>query len=69
MVSDCRLVSPRELAEQSGWPERRIRNLMAARQLKHIKIGGAFYLPDDAIEDFVERNMVSPTQSQSKQED
>ena len=56
----CSLLSPRELAEKSGWPERRIRNLMAARQLKHIKIGGAFYLPDDAIADFIERNMVTP---------
>ncbi len=36
---------------------------MAARQLKHIKIGGAFYLPDDAIADFIERNMVTPDQS------
>ena len=39
---------------------------MAARQLKHIKIGGAFYLPDDAITDFIERNMVSPDQSTAR---
>ncbi|WP_212634883.1 helix-turn-helix domain-containing protein [Roseovarius nanhaiticus] len=59
-MSDCALFSPRELAERSGWPERRIRSLIAAKQIKHLKIGGTFYLPEDAIADFVERNMVVP---------
>ncbi|MCE8438494.1 helix-turn-helix domain-containing protein [Rhodovulum sulfidophilum] len=62
-MANFKLLSPRELAQQSGWPERRIRNLMASRQLKHIKIGGAFYLPDDAISDFIERNMICPVQA------
>lgn len=60
MMTKCALMSPRELAAKSGWPERRIRSLIASRQIKHLKIGGAFYLPEDAIADFVQRNMIVP---------
>ncbi|PTQ72748.1 excisionase family DNA binding protein [Celeribacter persicus] len=61
-MSDCALMTPREIAEKSGWPERRIRSLIASKQIKHLKIGSAFYLPEDAITDFVRRNMVVPDQ-------
>ncbi|OWV55193.1 DNA-binding protein [Mameliella alba] len=53
-------MTPREIAQKSGWPERRIRSLIASKQIKHLKIGSAFYLPEDAIADFVRRNMVLP---------
>lgn len=64
-MSDCALLSPREMAEKSGWPERRIRSLIASKQIKHLKIGSTFYLPEDAIADFVRRNMVEPEQGGS----
>lgn len=62
-MSNCALLSPRELAEKSGWPERRIRSLIANKQIKHLKIGSTFYLPEDAILDFVQRNMVLPDEA------
>ena len=64
-MSDCALLSPREMAEKSGWPERRIRSLIASKQIKHLKIGSTFYLPEDAIADFVRRNMLEPEQGGS----
>lgn len=63
-MSDCALLSPRELAEKSGWPERRIRSLIASKQIKYLKIGSAFFLPEDAVSDFVRRNMVLPEQGE-----
>ncbi|AHD07941.1 helix-turn-helix domain-containing protein [Phaeobacter gallaeciensis] len=57
------LYSPRELAEISGWPEKRIRNLIASGDLKHVKIGSNYFTPEDAIDDFLHRNMVAPETS------
>lgn len=65
-MSDCALLSPRELAEKSGWPERRIRSLIASKQIKHLKIGSAFFLPEDAVLDFVQRNMVLPEHAEPR---
>lgn len=58
-----KLYSPRELSEVSGWPEKRIRNLIASGDLKHVKIGASYFAPEDAIEDFLNRNMVTPASS------
>lgn len=60
MHNQQKLFSPRELAEMSGWPERRIRKLIACGELKHVRIGASYLAPADAIEDFLSRNMVTP---------
>ncbi|QBY00118.1 DNA-binding protein [Rhodophyticola sp. CCM32] len=65
-MSNCALLSPKELAEKSGWPERRIRSLIASKQIKHLKIGSTFFLPEDAVSDFVQRNMVVPGQQNAE---
>ena len=54
------LESPRELANRTGWPERRIRNLIAQRRLRHVRIGANIYVPAGAVEEFISRNMVEP---------
>jgi excisionase family DNA binding protein len=54
------LKTPKEMANQSGWPERRIRNLLAEGELKHVRIGSHYLLPIDAIEEFLERKMHRP---------
>lgn len=59
------LCSPRELAELTGWPERRIRSLLQKGALRHMRIGANYYLPRDAIEEFVKNGMVGPGQSTS----
>ncbi|WP_417244249.1 MULTISPECIES: helix-turn-helix domain-containing protein [Roseobacteraceae] len=68
-MAACVLLTPRELAERSGWPERRIRSLIAARQLRHLKIGAAFYLPESAVQEFIDQNMVEPAGAQGVGED
>ncbi|WP_368411215.1 helix-turn-helix domain-containing protein [Cognatishimia sp. 1_MG-2023] len=57
------LYSPRELAEISGWPERRIRNLLRSGQLRHVRVGASYLLPRSAIAEYVERNMIEPSSS------
>lgn len=55
-----KLISPREMSKQSGWPEGRIRRLIAARRLRHVKLDGLLLLPESAIEEFLQANMVEP---------
>jgi excisionase family DNA binding protein len=54
------LYSPKELAKTSGWPERRIRNLLRSGQLRHVRVGASYLLPSSAIAEYVERNMIEP---------
>ena len=60
------LVSPRQLSKQSGWPERRIRSLIALNQIRHVRIGSSILVPAGAIDEFLKANMVVPTQVQQK---
>jgi len=61
------LESPRELALRTGWPERRIRNLISQRRLRHVRIGANIYVPAGAVEEFINRNMVEPTVPQQQE--
>lgn len=63
-MSNKELYSPKELAKISGWPERRIRKLVSSGQLMHIRIGTSILLPQNAISEFVDRNMVIPNQAE-----
>ena len=40
-----------KLAAQSGWPESRVRRMVARGLLSHIRVNGRLLLPDTAIED------------------
>lgn len=60
------LESPRQLAQRTGWPERRIRNLIAQRRLRHVRIGSNIYVPDGAVEEFLQANMVAPEADHGK---
>ncbi|PIE14004.1 MAG: DNA-binding protein [Rhodobacterales bacterium] len=59
------LLTPRQLASETGWPERRIRSLLRTGELRHIRIGANYYLPLNAIEEFLSRKMVEPDTSDS----
>jgi hypothetical protein len=54
-----------KLAEQSGWPESRIRRMVANQMLTHIRVNGRVLLPQTAIEDFVARNLVEVSDADS----
>lgn len=55
--------TPRELASASGWSEKTIRNLIATSELRHIKLKHRFFVPNGALEEFIERKMVIPNES------
>ncbi len=61
-----KLYSPRELSRISGWSESRIRRLLTAGLLKHIRTDGNYYIPDDALNDYIKRNMFEPCQDITK---
>lgn len=54
------MLSPKELAASSGWPEGRIRRMIAGRQLSHVRVGGLILIPANAIEEFLSSNLVAP---------
>ena len=60
------LLTPRQLASETGWPERRIRSLLRTGELRHIRIGSNYLLPKNAVEEYVARNMIEPDQLQQE---
>lgn len=54
------LISPRQLARRTGWAEKRIRNLIGSRHLRHIRIGSRYFLPVNAVDEYISREMVEP---------
>lgn len=55
-----KLMSPREMSRHSGWPEGRIRKLIASRRIRHVKVDGLLLLPENAVDGFLRANMVEP---------
>lgn len=58
-------LTPRALAQVSGWPEKRIRELIAAKELRHIRLKSRYFIPQGALDEFVARAMVEPTMNPS----
>ena len=50
----------KELADRTGWPKSRIRKLVENRELRHVRIGGGIFIPDGAIEEFIQNNTIAP---------
>ncbi|MEM9578823.1 MAG: helix-turn-helix domain-containing protein [Pseudomonadota bacterium] len=62
------LETPKELANRLGWPERRVRSLITKRQLRHVKVGGMYFVPAGAFDDFLDEHMVEPAQSHESED-
>lgn len=58
--------SPRAASKRTGWPEKRLRKLIAEQQIRYLKIGGNYFLPEGAVEEFVELNSVEPCQKENQ---
>lgn len=54
------LESPRRLAARTGWPESRIRSLIASNKIRYLRIGKNILIPSDAIEEYVSVNTIVP---------
>lgn len=54
------LESPRQLATRLGWPLARVRKLIRTKQLRHLKIGGLYFVPRGAVDDFLRAKTVAP---------
>lgn len=54
------LISAREAARASGWPERRIRQMVARKELRHLRVGRRILLPDNAVAEYIAQNMNEP---------
>lgn len=59
------LLSPKQLADRSGWPVARIRSLIAKQEIRHVRIGGGLFLPENAVDEYLAANMVEPKQKAS----
>lgn len=63
------LFSPRETADKYGWPVARIRQLIAKKEIRHIRIGGSVFLPGAAVDEYVALNMIEPQRKHSNAEE
>lgn len=54
------LVTPREMADLSGWSVKSIRKLLTQRRIRHVKRGNRYLIPKTAISEFLASNMVEP---------
>ena len=48
------------MAHQSGWSVKSIRKLLAERRIRHLKRGNRYLIPQNAIDEFLDTNMVEP---------
>lgn len=55
-------LSRKQLADRSGWPVARIRNLIAKQEIRHVRIGGSLFPPENAVDEYLAANMVEPKQ-------
>ena len=55
-----KLISAREAARASGWPERRIRQMLARKELRHLRVGRRILLPENAVAEYIAQNMKEP---------
>jgi excisionase family DNA binding protein len=55
-----RLRTPRQLAAHTDISEKRIRELLKNGELRHLKMGAKFLIPDGALEEYFDRHMVEP---------
>lgn len=49
------LLTPRQMAKESGWSVKSIRKLLAERRIRHLKRGNRYLIPKSAIDDFLMR--------------
>ncbi|MPL98013.1 hypothetical protein SDC9_44211 [bioreactor metagenome] len=56
------LESPRQVAERLGWPLARVRKLIRAKQVRHVKVGGLYFVPVGAVDEFLRARMIEPLQ-------
>jgi len=55
------LESPREVALRVGWPLARVRKLIKDREIRHLKIGGLYFVPQGAVEEYLAAKTVEPS--------
>jgi excisionase family DNA binding protein len=60
------LLSPREMADLSGWSVKSIRKLLTQRRIRHVKRGNRYLIPITAISEFLESNMDEPEGAANK---
>jgi excisionase family DNA binding protein len=66
-VVQANFESPREVAERLGWPLARVRKLIRSKQLRYVKVGGMYFVPAGAFDEFMLANTVEPNLKQRGQ--
>jgi len=53
-------LTPKQLAERSGWTVKSIRKLLVERKIRHIKHGNRYLIPHTALDEFLNACMIEP---------
>ena len=54
------MLETKDVAQCLGLSVRRVRMLLSSKKLRHIRIGRQFFVPKDAVQEFLSQNMVEP---------
>lgn len=57
------LLSARDVAFRTSLSVRQVRGLIATKQIRHVQVGGRYFVPESAIDEFFRHHMVEPLHS------
>ncbi len=56
------LLETKDVAQCLGLSVRRVRRLLSSKKLRHVRIGRQFFVPEEAVKEFLSQNMVESCQ-------
>lgn len=56
------MLETKDVAQCLGLSVRRVRRLLSSKKLRHVRIGQQFFVPEEAVQEFLSQNMVETCQ-------
>jgi len=56
------MLETKDVAQCLGLSVRRVRRLLSSKKLRHVRIGRQFFVPEEAVQEFLSQNMVESCQ-------
>jgi excisionase family DNA binding protein len=60
------MLETKDVAQSLGLSVRRVRRLLSSEKLRHVRIRRQFFVPEEAVQEFLSQNMVETCQADKK---
>ena len=60
------MLETKDVAQSLGLSVRRVRRLLSSKKLRHVRIGRQFFVPEEAVQEFLSQNMLETCQADKK---